>query len=144
MNVFLFPSAPMPSFTSAAPAARASALAAVNSIRFAKPSSVHHLFACAFGYSAQSEDTRTPERRTPPRKRHQSGAAALRSRLAQGETECNDVVYPPVASLLSLATGWHPPPSLSSNCILQCRIYSAPNQPPKLERCSQRIRGNLS
>src|SRR6266511_449168 len=108
------------------------------------------MFLGALGQSAESEYTRTPERRTPPRKPGQSGVAVLRARPDQVGIECNNAACLLAALLGSLATGWHGLPSLSSNGTLQCRIYfqcriySAPNQEPTLERRSQLLRDNLS
>src|SRR6266516_2371979 len=102
------------------------------------------MFLGALGQSAESEYTRTPLRRTPPRKPGQSGAAVLRARPAQVGIGCNNAACLLAASPWSLAMGWHGLPSLSSNGTPQCRIYSAPNQQPRLERRSQLLRGNLS
>src|SRR5439155_3902023 len=94
-------------------------------------------FAHALGQSAESEYTRMPERRTPPRKPGQSGAAVLRATPDRVGIECNNAACLLAASLWLLATGWHGLPSLSSNGTPQCRMYSAPNQQRTLERRSQ-------
>ena len=107
-------------------------------------SSVHDFFARALGQSAESQYTRTPGLRTPPRKPGQSGAAVLRVRPAQVGIGCNNAACLLAASLWLLATGWHGLPNLSSSGTPQSRIYSAPNQQPILERRSQLLRGNLS
>src|SRR6266536_3499512 len=102
------------------------------------------MFLGDLGQRAESENTRTPQRRTPPRKPGQSGAAVWRARPVQVGIVCNNAACLLAALLGSLATGWHALPSLSSNGTLQCRIYSAPNQAPTLERRSQLLRDNLS